>query len=116
MLRIFDNLNGFIYVFFDLGRFKPCYLLKSVTENPGFFAQLVIWRFKRNDDEEDNVEELSQYKQKQRAETAWELLNTLSMLPGVVGEDIDKDILNSWVDEARTVFKESGRVGIGIGR
>jgi hypothetical protein len=31
----------------------------------------------------------------------------------VTGEDIDKDILNSWVDEARTVFKESGRIGIG---
>ncbi|GAW86883.1 hypothetical protein bplSymb_SCF04401P006 [Bathymodiolus platifrons methanotrophic gill symbiont] len=42
-----------------------------------------------------------------------ELLDTLSILPGVVGEDINKDILNSWVDEARAIFEESGLVDIG---
>ena len=99
--------------FFRFSEVQPRYLFKYVTENPEFFAQLVSWRFKRNDNREDDAEELSQEKQKQRTETVWELLDTLSMLPGVTGDDIDKDILNSWVDIARTVFKESGRVGIG---
>ena len=99
--------------FFRFSKVQPRYFFKYIAENPEFFAQLLIWIFKRNDDGEDNAEELSQEKKKQRAETAWELLNTLSMLPGLAGGDIDKDILNSWVDVARTVFKESGRVGIG---
>ncbi|TXL14246.1 hypothetical protein BMR04_13555 [Methylococcaceae bacterium HT3] len=107
-----ENIRQIEWLYLPIFRFRkvqPCYLFKYVAENPVFFAQLVIWIYKRN----DNVEELSQEKQKQRTETAMKLLDTLSILPGVVGEDINKDILNSWVDEARAIFEESGLIDIG---
>ena len=111
-----ENIRQLEWMYLRLFRFsevQPNYLFKYVIENPDFFAQLVIWIFKRNDGAEEKNEELSLEKQHQRAETAWELLDTLSMLPGSTGGNIDRDMLNSWVDVARTVFKESGRVGIG---
>ena len=74
---------------------------------------MIIWIYKRSDDVEEKDEALPQEKLQQRNDTAWELLDTFSVLPGVTGENIDKDILNSWIDVARTIFKESGRVGIG---
>jgi len=91
----------------------PRYLSKAVAEDPSFFAQLVIWVFKRNDNGEDAVEELSEDQTKLRAEIAWELLDALSILPGSEGNDFDENRLNEWIDKARSILKDAGREDIG---
>jgi hypothetical protein len=62
---------------FRFEKFKPRFLIKSVAEDGTFFAQLVKWTFKRNDNAEDQAEEVPAELLKQRAEISWELLDTL---------------------------------------
>lgn len=92
--------------------FKPQYLPKKITKEPFFFVQLVAWASPREvgKDPEDN---LSEELKRQRAETARELLNTVSVLPGREGASINTDELNTWVDQARKMLDEKGRLNIG---
>lgn len=101
---------------FRFEKLKPRYLLKSVSEDPNFFAQLVIWGFRRNDGREDSDEEMTKEQIQQRAGIAWELLRTLSIIPSSEGADIDSNRLNEWVAQARTILKNAGRGGIGDDR
>lgn len=101
---------------FRFEEISPRYLMKSVSEDPSFFAQLVIWVSKRNDDGEDPKEDLAKGLVKQRAEIARELLDTVSILPGGKGEGIDEKALNEWVDIAREVLEDAGRLKIGDDR
>lgn len=98
---------------FRFERFPPRYLSKYVAESPDFFAQLVSWVYRRSDDNEDPKEELTEDQVQQRAEIAWELLRTISILPGAKGDAIDPHVLNGWVDSARAILKETGRADIG---
>jgi hypothetical protein len=47
------------------------------------------------------------------AESARELLNTLSALPGSNGDVIDPQKLNKWVDRARELLETVGRPNVG---
>lgn len=98
---------------FRFEEISPRYLMKSIAEDPLFFAQLVIWVFKRNDNKEDSVEDLTEDLVKQRAEIAWELLDTISILPGQKGNQIDENVLSGWIDSARDALKSAGRLEIG---
>ena len=101
---------------FRFEKLKPRYLLKSVSEDPSFFAQLVIWGYRRNDGREDSDEKMTKEQIQQRAEIAWELLRTLSIIPGSEGADIDSNRLHEWVAQVRTILKNAGRGGIGDDR
>jgi len=101
---------------FRFEKLKPRYLLKSVSEDPSFFAQLVIWGFRRNDGREDSDEEMTKEQIQQRAEIVYELLRTLSIIPTSEGADIDSNRLNDWVAQARTILKNADREGIGDDR
>ena len=101
---------------FRFEKVKPRYLLKIVSEDPSFFAQLVIWGFRRDDGGEDPIEEMTKEQVQQRAEIAWELLRTISIIPGSEGAEIDSNRLNEWVTQARTILKKAGRGGIGDDR
>ena len=94
---------------------NPVYLSQKVAKDPSFFAQLVVWIFRR-DEGVDPEEDLAEEAVKQRAETARELLDTVSILPGSDGTSINSDELNKWVDQARTILRESGRLKIGDDR
>lgn len=94
---------------------NPRYLSEKVANDPSFFVQLVVWVFRR-DEGEDAEENLAEEAVKQRTETAWELLDTISVLPGCDGESINSNELNEWVDQARKMLSEAGRLKIGDDR
>lgn len=94
----------------------PKYLSKAVSEEPSFFAQLVIWTYKRNDGGADPDEQLSDEQVKQRTDIAWELLDRISMMPGTEGNEINENQLNEWIDHVRTILKNADREDIGDDR
>ncbi len=97
---------------FRFTEFTPQYLYEKVAREPSFFVQLVAWVYPRQVGK-DPKEDLSEELKKQRAETAWELLDTVSVLPGREGASINTDVLNEWVDRARKMLVEVGRLKTG---
>jgi len=91
---------------------RPRYLFQKVSSDPSFFVQLITWVFRR-DEGADLKEDVSEEIAKQRAEIAWELLETVSVLPGSDGGAIDSDRLNMWVGQAREMLKRAGRLRVG---
>ncbi len=98
---------------FRFEKFSPRYLMESIAEDPDFFSQLVIWVFKRSDNKEDPSEDLDKELIKQRADIAWELLDTVSVLPGGKGNQIDGYVLSEWISEVRHRLSSVGRAKIG---
>lgn len=101
---------------FRFEKISPRYLIKSVTEDGASFAQLVKWTYKRNDGKVDPDEEISEEQRNTRAELSYELLDTLSILPGQKGDDVDQEILEKWVSVCRKELIEVGRLEIGDDR
>lgn len=93
--------------------FSPRYLIKNITKDPAFFTQLIIWVFKRNDESKDPKEDLPVDVVKQRAELSWELLDSVSVLPGQNGNEIDSELLNQWVYHSREILKKVDRQSTG---
>lgn len=96
--------------------FTPKYLMKSIAENPSNFVQLVSWIFRRDDHQEEPAENLSNEQIQQRAEIAYHLLESISILPGQKGNKIDKGVLLEWVKQTRKLLKEVGHLKIGDDR
>lgn len=103
----------FLYLSIFHERIKPRYLNEIVINDPSFFVQLVKWLFKRRDGVTENKDTEPEELRKQRAETALELLRTISVLPGTTGAAIDQEKLSIWVDQARELLSEAGRREIG---
>lgn len=97
---------------FDHHKETPKTLMSAVAEDPNFFSQLVAWMFKRDDKQEED-EELSLEQLQTRASNAWELLNTIRILPGQTGQEIDRNVLENWVLQARAKLSDIGREEIG---
>jgi hypothetical protein len=97
---------------FRFSEFTPHYLFERIAKEPSFFVQLVAWKYRRQVGK-DPKEDLSEELKRQRAETAWELLDTVSVLPGSEGASINTDELNAWVDLSRKMLDEIGRLKIG---
>lgn len=87
----------------------PQYLSEKIAKEPSFFVKLVTWVYNREDGK-DPDEDLSEELKKQRAEIAWELLDTVSILPGSDGVLINSNELNTWIDQARKMLDEVGRL------
>ncbi|MBS9834204.1 hypothetical protein [Vibrio alginolyticus] len=98
---------------FRSNEFSPRFLIKSVSEEPTFFSQLVTWAYKRNDNKKDSVEDISDELLLQRADIARKLLDSISILPSQKGNEIDENILSEWVYEARRYLSDCGRKEIG---
>lgn len=84
----------FLYLSIFHERIKPRYLNEIVINDPSFFVQLVKWLFKRRDGVTENRDTEPEELRKQRAETALELLRTISVLPGTTGAAIDQEKLS----------------------
>jgi hypothetical protein len=113
-----EEMSQIEWAYLSIFRFedvKPRYLSEKVSRDPAFFVQLVVWAFRR-DEGKAPEEDLSDEIVKRRAETAWELLDTISVLPGSDGASIDAGKLHEWVDCARQMLKETGRLKIGDDR
>ena len=85
-------------------------LHREVMRQPSLYADLLSWVFKRSDGLEDAEEETRE----RRAEVGLQVLWNLRGLPGTSESgEVDKGLLNTWVDEARRLCKERGREAIG---
>ncbi len=93
--------------------FRPRYLNEMVANDPSFFVQLVKWILRPRDGVTENRETESKEIWKQRAEAAFNLLRTVSVLPGSTGPEIDLGKLNKWVDQARDQLSQVGRREVG---
>ncbi len=82
---------------------KPRSLFSQIASDPSFFVEMVEWYSDRAKagDADKNISLV-------KRETAWELLEMASVLPGSNGSEIDADKLLDWVDEARTKLAEAG--------
>jgi len=93
--------------------FTPRYLIKNIIEDSNFFTRLVSLKNKRDDNQEDVMKKLSDDEFiKQRSKIA-DLLDQITILPGQQGNNIDKNILTKWVQEARESFKKIGILEVG---
>lgn len=92
---------------------KPKYLEEEVINNPAFFAQLVTWCFK-SEEGEDEAENIDEESLRRRAENAWELLRTISIIPGSQEDgSINAEKLREWVLKAREQLDRAKRKKIG---
>ncbi|MFN7881464.1 MAG: hypothetical protein ACK5PF_00375 [bacterium] len=95
----------FAYLPFLQRRKHPLTLHKMLVESPEFFNSVVCTVFKAASEEAPVLTE----QQQKLATAAYELLNSLRVLPGQVEEDIDFATLKNWTDEVRNLATKSDR-------
>ncbi|AXX92251.1 hypothetical protein CPU12_01475 [Malaciobacter molluscorum LMG 25693] len=100
-----------IYVSFD--DFKPLNIEQKVIESPEFFVELISYIYK-SDRGREKEENLTDEQIKIRAETAWKVLEKLSLFSDHIKEkSLNSDYLKDWVIKAQELFKKVDRVKIG---
>ena len=85
--------------------FSPTFIHKSIAKDPSNFVQLIKWVFVRKDGIEEE-ETMPKEQAKQVASAAWDILDTLHLLP-------EDDFIGEWVSLARKQLVECGRLDIG---
>lgn len=92
---------------------EPVYNLKALPrrlrEDPSFFVEVLQLVYKRRDDRRD---ETPSDDAKALAERAFSLLHNWKEPPGEANEHIEPEILNGWVDRARELAREAGRLEV----
>jgi hypothetical protein len=84
-------------------------LHRELSRNPGFFAELLSFIYRREDEERKESTEIEQ----QRGNTAYQVLDSWKSLPGITDGVLDAMTLNSWVTAALAMTAEQGRPTIG---
>ncbi len=92
----------------------PKVLHQELANNPDFFATVIKYVYKpKNKDFGEEEKELSEELKRQRAQLAFELLNTWKTIPGSDDKGkIDYHKLKEWVDKARNLCKEQDRLEV----
>ena len=82
-----------------------------ILDNPGYFATLVSWVFKRDDpDEDDDLPEgVTDEELSIRAENAYVLLDALRFVPGQHGETFEPTGFIDWITQCSQHLSELGR-------
>jgi hypothetical protein len=85
-------------------------LHRLLSEDPGFFVQVLCDLYKpASKPREQPVDENS----KARAEAAWRLLDSWTIVPGTKNsKDIDPEVLEAWITTARTLARERDRADV----
>lgn len=95
----------FVPLFGQFGR-APRVLHRELSRNPSFFTEILSLVFKPEDEE---AQELSE-QERNRAQSAYELLETWRSVPGQRQEGaVDSEALRNWVREARENALIAGR-------
>ncbi len=92
----------------------PKFLADAVSQDPSLFVQMVLNVFPPKN-VEGEIEAVSD-DDRHRAEMAWELLDTISTLPGTTDVSIDSTVLGNWVRSSRELLDKAGRLDIGDDR
>lgn len=91
---------------------KPKLLYQELSRDPLFFAEIIKWVYKSENEQDDTTEPDESVLI--RAERGKELLESWHQLPGLTEEGrVDAEKFRTWVLQARTACQESGRGKIG---
>lgn len=88
----------------------------QLAESPTLFMQAVAFAFKRNDGKADPADWQVPNSEKREdvARTTYALLTRSSRIPGTQADgSVNLEVLKAWLEQARTLTKEYGRVEIG---
>jgi len=97
--------------FFSL-RKKPLTLHRLMVERAGLFMEAICAVFKQANAEARDVSD----NEKRGALAAYELLESLRLLPGQSGDDVDEKVLLQWCYEVRNLARDLDRVDVTDGR
>jgi hypothetical protein len=98
--------------FLDGHGVSPATLHKSLQTNPSFFAEILGMIYRSRKEQSDSAETPTE-KQKAKAENAYTLLYNWKTIPGILEDGtVDEQILMDWVNKAREICEESGRLEI----
>lgn len=87
----------------------PRLLHQELTEDPEFFAEVITWIFRGEDEDWEPTQE-----HQARAQAGFHLLESWKGLPGLREDGtVDAEMLREWVHKARTILHEKGRGDIG---
>ncbi|WP_187367255.1 hypothetical protein [Massilia mucilaginosa] len=98
----------FAYLPFFHRRKKPLTLHKMLVESPEFFVSTICTIFKEATGEAPSLTE----PERKLAAAAYELLNSLDILPGQVDGAVDFPTLQAWTDEVRQRAGQADRSAI----
>lgn len=102
------QLGHFEWYFLPLLRHHrpPKILIKTLSQNPEFFVELIKWSYRAEGEEPSEPTE----EQRIRAHLSFDLLRDWRIPPGI-NEDgsVDPDKLNSWISRAHELAWASGR-------
>jgi len=92
----------------------PKMLHQGLSNKPEFFAEVIKYVYKpENEDIDEEEEELPKELKEERARRAYKLLNTWKTVPGSDDSGrIDYQKLESWINKARKLCKETDRLKI----
>jgi len=94
-------------------RRKPKTLHNELCNNPEFLIEVLKWIYKSENEEENtqNLENFSEEFIRNRARTAYELLNSWKRIPGVDKDfKIDNDHLKSWIKKVRELAENINKL------
>lgn len=89
-------------------RMQPLTLHRMLVESPEFFVSTICTVFKPASTEAPRPTE----QERKLATSAYELLNSLEVLPGQVNDNVDFPALQTWTDEVRQRAAEADRSAI----
>ena len=90
---------------------SPVTLIRYLSEEPKFFAQLIARLFRSNDEQASDTE--STEDDRQWASHAYRLLMNWDWIPGTRSDDsIDEEQLLRWIETARSLCRESGHIEV----
>jgi hypothetical protein len=91
----------------------PSLLQKSLAKDPAFFCEIIRAVF-RSEKDERNVENPTE-EQQAIASNAYRLLHEWKMPPGSQGDgDFQGEVLNTWLEQVKTMCAESGHYKIAM--
>lgn len=90
-------------------------LHEGMADNPEFFVEVVcaVYRSKKAD-ESPSPDRAAGEQQEGRARNGYHLLSSWNMTPGLVDGRVDSDRLHAWLDEARQLLDDRGRLDVGL--
>ena len=91
---------------------SPITLEKRLASDPAFFSKAVSIVFRSKNNNENNVEEPDERKQR-LAQNAYKLLTECKRCPGVQDDGtLEVEAFNEWINEARRITKETGHTEV----
>jgi hypothetical protein len=89
-------------------------LHEGMSDNPEFFVEVICAVYRSRRAEEPETPEADVDQQEVRARHGYHLLSSWNRPPGLADAHLDSDRLHAWLDEAKRLLDERGRLEVGL--